>query len=257
MTYAVMYLEINLFSGILFYVDADGRYQRGPLFLVQYLLSYAYVLVSCLHALSGALRKGHNGNRKMLFSLALFPIAPGAAGILQFLHPELPVACVTLSLASLFMYHMWLDQVVSLDPLTQLNNRKQLTYFYARWQAGAEALYLLLIDANHFKSINDTFGHIEGDKALVHIADALRFACAHSRNCLLARYGGDEFVFLDCNAENEEICRRIHGYLKRISADIPYDISVCIGMAEAKKNLPLQKVVEAADACLYEQKKSR
>ena len=63
-------------------------------------------------------------------------------------------------------------------------------------------LYLFMIDMNRFKRINDTFGHVEGDKAILMTADALREACSElHRKIVIARYGGDEFALV---AELEE-----------------------------------------------------
>jgi predicted signal transduction protein with EAL and GGDEF domain len=168
-------LVLNRFTGILFYVDHQG-YHRGPLFLIQYLISYAYVFVTCSRALIGLFQKDRYADRSLLLSLAVFPIAPAAAGILQLVYPQLPVACAVLALCTLILYLNWLDQMISIDPLTKLNNRKQLLHHYQQWARGSgddTPLYLLMIDANKFKQINDTYGHIQGDAALVRIADAL------------------------------------------------------------------------------------
>lgn len=108
-------LIINVFTGILFYVDEAG-YHRGKLFLIRYVLSYAYVLVTCARALVGVFQKSKIAKRKLLILLALFPIAPGIAGIVQFLYPSVPLAAAALSIATLLMYLNWTDQVISVDP---------------------------------------------------------------------------------------------------------------------------------------------
>ena len=256
-------LLINLPTGILFYVDDGGVYRRGPLFLIQYLLSYVYVFAACGHALIGAFRRENLARRRLLISLALFPVAPAGAGILQFIYPQLPVACVALAFATLVMYHNWLDEILSVDPLTRLNNRKQLTYHYESWQRQDDPtpLYVLMIDANKFKAINDTYGHIQGDAALERIADALRLACRglpHRAN--IARYGGDEFVILAKAEEIEAIDRlkaRIAEHLERLNreARAPYRLTVSIGVARAERETGLKEWIETADARLYEDKR--
>lgn len=256
-------LLVNPFTGILFFVDNTGAYHRGPLFIIQYLLSYIYVFAACGHALIGCFQKGNLSKRRLYVSLALFPVAPAGAGIIQFIYPELPVACIALSGATLVMYQNWLDEMISLDPLTRLNNRKQLAHHYAQWQRHEEnvTLWLLLIDANKFKAINDTFGHIEGDAALVRIADALRVACqglSHRAN--IARYGGDEFVVLaraESTEEFEVLRQRIHEILSILNreAKAPYDLTVSIGVAKATRGKSLKALIEKADAALYEEKR--
>lgn len=256
-------LVVNLSTGILFYVDGQGAYQRGPMFLLQYLLPYLYVFVTCFRAALGLLQPHWFAQRRMLLSLALFPVVPAGAGLLQFLYPQLPLACGALSITTLILYLDWLEQMISIDPLTRLNNRKQLAYHYDQWAQGSGEgipLYLLLIDANKFKSINDTYGHIQGDAALVRIADALRLGCkGFPRRANIARYGGDEFVILAAAEDPREIDtlrERIGQSLAELNrvAKAPYDLSVSIGVARAAPDMSLKDLIAKADTYLYQEK---
>ena len=257
-------LIINLFTGILFYVDAEGHYHRGKFFAVQYLLSYVYVFFTCFRAFLGLFDEKKRSQRKLLRALALFPLAPAVAGLVQFLYPELPLACASLSIATLIMYMMWIDDMISVDPLTRLNNRKQLAYYYEQWQKGndQDSAYLLMIDANKFKQINDTYGHIQGDTALVRIADALRNACNDlPKRANIARFGGDEFVVFVREDSPEQIvrlCEKIRTELKSLNeaADLPYDLTVSIGTTKVKKGVVLKDAIAEADQKLYEEKKA-
>jgi len=257
-------LIINLFTGILFYVDAEGHYHRGKLFAVQYLLSYVYVFFTCFRAFLGLFDEKKRSQRRLLRALALFPLAPAVAGIVQFLFPQLPLACAALSIATLVMYMMWIDDMISVDPLTRLSNRKQLDYQYEQWQKGTDQApaWLLMIDANKFKQINDTYGHIQGDAALVRIADALRNACSGlPRRANIARFGGDEFVVLVREDSPEQIaglCGKIRAELKSLNeaAGSPYDLTVSIGMTKVRKGVALKDAIAEADRKLYEEKKA-
>jgi len=257
-------LIINLFTGILFYVDAEGHYHRGKLFAIQYLLSYVYVFFTCFRAFLGLFDEKKRSQRRLLRALALFPLAPAVAGIVQFLFPQLPLACAALSIATLVMYMMWIDDMISVDPLTRLSNRKQLDYQYEQWQKGTDQApaWLLMIDANKFKQINDTYGHIQGDAALVRIADALRNACSGlPRRANIARFGGDEFVVLVREDSPEQIaglCGKIRAELKSLNeaAGSPYDLTVSIGMTKVRKGVALKDAIAEADRKLYEEKKA-
>ena len=257
-------LIINLFTGILFYVDAEGHYHRGKLFAIQYLLSYVYVFFTCFRAFLGLFDEKKRSQRRLLRALALFPLAPAMAGIVQFLFPQLPLACAALSIATLIMYMMWIDDMISVDPLTRLSNRKQLDYQYEQWQKGTDQApaWLLMIDANKFKQINDTYGHIQGDAALVRIADALRNACSGlPRRANIARFGGDEFVVLVREDSPEQIaglCGKIRAELKSLNeaAGSPYDLTVSIGMTKVRKGVALKDAIAEADRKLYEEKKA-
>jgi len=256
-------LLVNLSTGILFYVDEAGVYHRGPLFVMQYILAYVYVFAACGHALIGSFQEENLAKRRQLLLLASFPVAPAVAGIIQFIYPQLPVACIALSFATLILYQNWLDDMISVDPLTRLNNRKQLTFSYEQWQRREyrTSLYLLMIDANKFKSINDTYGHLQGDCALERIADALRLACKNLHyRANIARYGGDEFAILATTEHPEEI-ENLSAQIKRNlieqSRDLPYELSVSIGIAKAEKSTELKDLIAEADEKLYEAKKSQ
>jgi len=86
------------------------------------------------------------------------------------------------------------------DPLTDLPNRRAFEEAYAAQAATGERICLAVCDIDHFKSVNDRFGHAVGDRVLKAIAEALSTAC---KGHLVARYGGEEFVVLFAGAEME------------------------------------------------------
>ena len=256
-------LIINTFTGILFYVDDNGKYCRGSLFILQYIIAYIYVLITSCRAFVGIFDKKKLTQRHNLIMLTLFPIAPAGAGILQYIYPHLPLACAALSIATLIIYVEYMDKMISVDPLTKLSNRKQLIYYYERWQENLadEDMYLLMIDANKFKSINDTYGHIEGDAALVRISDAMSLGCnaTHIKHSI-SRYGGDEFAILFWTSDENEVLNLIGEINKHLSilnkeADSPYELTVSIGYAKADKKTDLTSLIAIADEKLYEVKR--
>lgn len=260
----VVLLTVNIFTGCCFDLDENDQYQRGPLFILLYVFSYAYVFFTCLRALVRIFMKKYYNQLKMLIKLALFPVAPAIAGIIQFIYPELPVACAALTFATLIIFMDRSDDMIALDPLTHLHNRKMLDYYYEQWHDDKEAdadLYLLMIDANKFKSINDTYGHLQGDKALIRIADAMRLAIrGTNRHFNIARYGGDEFAILIRAKDENEILAledRIRTSLDELNkeAGSPYELTVSIGHEQASRGTTLKELIEKADTRLYEEKK--
>ena len=254
---------INLFTGILFYVDGSCVYHRGPLFLLQYVIAYFYVFIACGRAFREYFRTSDSEQKRRLKSCFLFPIAPAIAGIIQFIRPQLPLLCAVLSLTALYLYLGWIDTTISVDPLTRLNNRKQLEHQFSQWKKEhhSEDIWLLLIDADKFKQINDTWGHTQGDIALSRIAEAMRQTVRnHSIRTCLCRYGGDEFTILAKTSSEEEIAR-IRDDLRTTLANLnreaasPFDVSVSIGCAKADENGSLKSLIDAADEKLYEEKK--
>jgi diguanylate cyclase (GGDEF)-like protein len=99
-----------------------------------------------------------------------------------------------------------LEHLSKTDDLTQIVNRRQLNEFLSHeWKRLAhlgKPLSLVMCDVDHFKSYNDTYGHLVGDECLIKIAQALRKATRQSSD-LVARYGGEEFVVV---LPNTNIC---------------------------------------------------
>ena len=259
-------LVINIFTGFLFYVDPNGDYHRGPCFILTYLLSYSYVLVAFIRTVSGLMSRSYKGDRNVLIPLVLFPAAPATAGVIQFIYPRLPVACGVLAITTLILYLNWIDQLISLDPLTGLNNRKQLNHFYEQWcrnHGEGDTINLLMIDANKFKSINDTYGHVEGDAALKNIAEALRLGCRRlSKRANIARYGGDEFAVLFEAGSPDEVNLLIDAItenLAAVNADtrIPFDLTVSIGASSSDGSSTLKDLIDSADEAMYRAKRNR
>lgn len=151
------------------------------------------------------------------------------------------------------------------DPLTGLLNRRGLLQLMQaemeRARRHARPLALLFIDMDHFKHINDTYGHPAGDLCLKNAA--LRLCAGANRQCdLIARYGGEEFVVLlpECD---EDGARVVAERIREAVADaydqgaVPCRMSVSIGLS----TLPaggiqgVEALIDAADAALYEAKR--
>src|SRR5216683_64175 len=150
------------------------------------------------------------------------------------------------------------------DELTCLYNRRG--FFAAAVQQlklasrQAQSLLLLYCDIDNLKMINDSFGHQEGDLALIRTADALEQAFRDSD--ILARLGGDEFVVLASEASSqtqEVLLRRFEKCLKKSKAsESRYDLSVSVGVArfDPKHAISLGELIAQADKAMYERKRS-
>ena len=118
-----------------------------------------------------------------------------------------------------------------------------------------------MIDANDFKQINDTYGHAEGDHALILIAEALKQAvCILKDPPFLARYGGNEFIIIVCTADETELST-LRGEIRRClhdactAAATPYRLSVAVGWDKLGRDEPFTACQQRADQKLYEDKK--
>jgi diguanylate cyclase (GGDEF)-like protein len=150
------------------------------------------------------------------------------------------------------------------DDLTCLFNRRG--FFAAATQQlklakrNGQSLLLLFCDVDGLKKINDTYGHREGDLALIRTADALEKSFRSSD--ILSRLGGDEFVVLASETSHqtqEIILRRLEKNLKKASAAEPrYALSLCVGVArfDPKRAITLGELMVQADKAMYEKKRS-
>jgi diguanylate cyclase (GGDEF)-like protein len=123
-----------------------------------------------------------------------------------------------------------------------------------------KALALLFVDIDHFKKINDAFGHQAGDHVLAAVAREL-MATIRAED-VLARYGGEEFAIICREIEKEgalALGERLRGAVERARFEyegrtIPVTISV--GAAVARKPQQVQPLIAAADAAMYEAKRA-
>jgi diguanylate cyclase (GGDEF)-like protein len=150
------------------------------------------------------------------------------------------------------------------DDLTCLFNRRGFFAAAAHQlklaARNSQSLLLLYCDVDNLKLINDSFGHQEGDLALIRSADALEHAFRHSD--ILARLGGDEFVVLAAESTSqtqEVLLRRLEKSLKKARAYEPrYQLSLSVGVArfDPKRPISLGELMAQADSAMYENKRA-
>ena len=119
-------------------------------------------------------------------------------------------------------------------------------------------LHFGIMDMDHFKSINDRFGHSEGDRALIDVADILKRACGNT-GAIAARFAGDEFVIMyegDRGVLNG-VCDRIHSYCDEANRDRPYHLGVSIGIVRYDGDVNFRELFEMADREMFRVKQER
>ncbi len=152
------------------------------------------------------------------------------------------------------------------DPLTQLANRKffddTLDTAIAEARARNEPLSLMLTDIDHFKTFNDSFGHLTGDQVLRLVAMSVKQNVKGQDTA--ARYGGEEFAVVLPNtvlrsaitvADHIRRAVMTKELMKRSTGEHLGRVTVSIGVATLRKSDTPQSLIERTDACLYAAKR--
>lgn len=231
-------------------------------YFVLLFLPFVYIMTVTIRAVVRGLEPEHRKNLKTILIVASY--TPGciiAAGAQVFLSLTTPIFCFWCTLIILFVYLNSQNQLISTDSLTSLNNRNQLER-YLMQQREPKNSYVIMVDVDHFKQINDTYGHVEGDMALVVISKALKNACERlGKSVFLCRYGGDEFLMIAHTEMPEGVVSVIRECLQdEISnrrGPQKYTIEVSVGYA-AWDGLAtnFRRSVVSADEMMYEDKRS-
>ncbi|WP_394221857.1 GGDEF domain-containing protein [Alteromonas gracilis] len=150
------------------------------------------------------------------------------------------------------------------DPLTRLPNRQayneKLEAAYANFKSKGDSLAVAVVDIDHFKSINDRFGHAAGDKTLQVVSKFLKQSL--SEDDFIARWGGEEFVMLLSESEMAEVDKKLNKVRTKL-AEMPFKfkkekvkVTASFGATCFSKDDNTETVFERADEYLYKAKRN-
>ncbi len=151
-----------------------------------------------------------------------------------------------------------LTLAVNTDPLTEIRNRRYLMQYLEKQtaQMGDEKHCAVLIDLDLFKSVNDTYGHVFGDKVLKQFADTVKKNLGE--NDLIARFGGEEFMILFGTDNEEEIITTMNTISKEYAIfsekEKGKEFTFSAGAALYGKNSSITDIFTTADKRLYKAK---
>ncbi len=237
--------------------------EAEPLFSVFLVaVPYIYIAASLFYSLTKAHTESDPMEKRKYLNVGLFPLMVIAGGLVEMvLLPTTPVFCFSCTILMLMFYIQSMESLISMDPLTHLNNRGQLLRYVsqdANMRMEGRRTFVIMLDVNYFKEINDTYGHAEGDHALIIIANSLRNVVRlYSMPIFLGRYGGDEFILIahpDQEESLDELIDSIRSQIKSACAadKLPYVISVGAGYDQLKDDGDsFHKCMQRADHNLY------
>jgi len=152
-----------------------------------------------------------------------------------------------------------LEILSATDRLTRVYNRLKLDEFlkseFARSQRHGNPLSVILLDIDHFKAVNDTYGHQVGDKVLCEMADILQSRIRKSD--LLGRWGGEEFMII-CTETNltsaHILAEQLRCTVEKHSFPVIRSKTASFGVAEWREDDTIESITKRADEALYRAK---
>ncbi|WP_440995247.1 sensor domain-containing diguanylate cyclase [Arhodomonas sp. SL1] len=173
------------------------------------------------------------------------------------------VLVLTLSYVTVRGYQRRLEAMATTDRLTGAANRQAFELVFEQLRRGARRrnspVSLLSLDVDHFKAVNDRYGHHAGDVALRSLVERIRGQIREADT--IARWGGEEFVILLADCDLEDALRRAERLRAQLAGEeisVPggrVRLTVSIGVAECGAEEPLESVMQRVDSALYAAKR--
>ncbi len=253
---------------LIFSINSIGVLIKGPLYSLYMIITFGYIIVFAIISLIFYFKTQNDFAREQYSFVAIYTVPVLIGAYLHNKYWTVPAFAIGFTIATLIIYIFQMRDLVTIDSLTGINNRRQGERFFQEQirrineepHSTIDCLYLFMMDLNKFKSINDTYGHNEGDKALIATADVLKQACSHIyRKCIMSRFGGDEFVIgvVFTPEEAHLLNEKIHDLIKKKNEELnaPYKISISVGYTYYKKEFKdFRTFLTHADKLMYEMK---
>lgn len=262
----LMVILTTPFTGLFAKLDGSKWFVNGDLYFPVLILTVMPAIIVSALAVMASLRSRDAGSRMQYATLAAVLIPLLILFFVELYLVSMPLLSIGLVVSSLSVYFVMKKQMIVIDKLTGIINKNAIQRIVSRLMDKYDTkearnpnpvskmiyditdlniplpnipaftekkhLYLAMMDMNHFKSINDNYGHAEGDVALRDFAHILTDSCKDT-GFIPGRYAGDEFVlFGECDdlSELEAVIDRIHKGCE--AKKKPYEFGTSIGYAE-------------------------
>ncbi|MBQ9068765.1 MAG: GGDEF domain-containing protein [Eggerthellaceae bacterium] len=257
----VLYI-FSIWSGVVFSFGPNHELVPGPAIAMTGLVDNIYGIAIVVHAIILAVRDKATYRRREYFAQVMFIVICTAGGMINAAVSDTPIMPLAIALSFTYLMTSMQEGQIYNDTLTGLNNRRRADRFLEDTigTVGAQGpFYLFMLDIDNFKHINDTYGHLEGDKALKASAQAIAKTTGNLGG-FAARWGGDEFVVVVRGSE-ADVPQRFEEELKANLAEaveeqgLGYGLSASIGYTKCTsgESRPADLLSEA-DSMLYKNK---
>ncbi len=240
----------------------SGNYMEiGDGYVIMQIVSGIYMPLLFILAASKVKSEKNPVVRKEDRNIMIFSFFPCMCYVAEYfftwatMKPYVLLGCIV------WLFLLFQNRGLNTDFLTGLNNRVRLEMYFHEISGVFEekCYYIFMMDMNDFKSINDNYGHVEGDRALMLVAQALR-EIAGRTGCFVARYGGDEFAVI-CTLEDMDPERFGQMIMTGVAQEaekegVPYPLSISVGYARCLKDgHTFRQLIDIADEMMYQNKK--
>lgn len=256
----IIMLVVNLFVKNIFFIDEFNLYHQGKMLFLYYVISYSYFINVIVNFVTTW--KKEKQSQQEFKKLVIWALLPLVALIIQIFNHRTTLIGVGFTISVLTIFLDGVKNNSTIDELTGINNRRAFNISANKlFSDNNNVMFLMLADVNDFKKINDEYGHLMGDRALVDIAFLLKMAIKKTKkNYFLARFGGDEFIIVG-KYDNEDTIKELIDSIKKEedlinNSNKSYKITMSIGYAiKNNSHLSVDDLISEADATMYANKK--
>lgn len=252
---------INYFTHWIFYINDRNIYIRGSLFIMTVILGFSYLVMATFVVVRRYRKETFIEEKSKMKTMLMFMVLPAAGAIAQMWIFGASLVWIGATLALLMVFVNIQNSQITTDLLTGLNNRYQFNRYLGKAFVNDEEREndgLILIDVNNFKSINDSYGHLVGDEALIIVSTILK-KCCNKHKSFLARYGGDEFIVVCNDYDHQELIYLINDKMNEFNdtTSKKFKLTLSIGYAAFKdKSInTVDELIAKADKEMYANKK--
>ena len=251
---ATILIIINLLgTGIIFDISKENVYTRGPMNFILYIFVFVYYIESIY-----TVHKDKYDSILVEFFPIYYFIIPCMIGTkIQGFFFGVSTIWLCVAIAFIIVYIEIQISISFIDDLSGLYNRKYMNHYLNKLQNDKpKHVYGFLMDINDFKAINDTYGHLKGDYALIQFGKILQHSI--DKDSVAIRMGGDEFViFAKLKSDEEALAlkKQIKYNVRQfnLKSKEPFHLSFSIGIAKYNgKNI--DAFLSAMDDSMYEAK---
>lgn len=250
---ATILIIFNLLgTDIIFDISKENVYTRGPMNFILYIFVFVYYIESIY-----TVQKAKNDSILVEFFPIYFFIIPCMIGtMIQGFFFGISTIWLCVAIAFVIVYIEIQISISFIDDLSGLYNRKYMNHYLDKLQNDKpKRVYGFLMDINDFKTINDIYGHLKGDQAIIQFGKILQHSI--DKDSVAIRMGGDEFVIFAILKSNEEalaLKKHIEQNVRQfnIHSKEPFHLSFSIGIAKYSGNI--DTFLSAMDDSMYEAK---